>query len=231
MNLRPAALAVAAAAILISYWALLSFVAAPGMYPGALSPDANLASWIEQSYLPGRHWYGESDPEGLLSTAPAIATCMLGALAGVLLRSGRAPTRVNLVLMVVGGALMVVAGWLWGVTFSIIIKALWTSSFVLVTAGASAMLLGAAAQVLDVWRIASASWLVWVGANPITLDMTSGLGGFHLLAKRLVGGDFSALIDRLTAPGAGAFLTHVVGLALAVALAGFLYRKRVFIRL
>jgi predicted acyltransferase len=230
MNLRPAAQAFVVAAILMTYWALMSFVAAPGMGAGSVEPGANLADWFDRSYLPGRLWYGERDPEGLLSTVPAIATCMLGALAGVLLRSDRAPTRVNLAL-IVGGALMVAAGWLWGLSYSIIIKALWTSSFVLVTAGASAMLLGAAGQVLDVWRLASASWLVWVGANAITLYMISGLVGFDQLASRLVGGDFGALVDRLTAPGAGAFLTHAVGMTLAIALAGFLYRKRVFVRL
>jgi predicted acyltransferase len=230
MHLRPAALAGMVAAILVAYWALMSFVAAPGMAAGSVEPGANLADWLDRAYLPGRLWYGERDPEGLLSTLPAITTCMLGALAGVLLQSGRAPSRINLALAV-GGAAMVAVGWLWGLTFSIIIKALWTSSFVLVTAGASAILLGVANQLLDVWRLGSASWLVWVGANAITLYMISGLVGFDQLAHRLVGGDFGAFVDRVAVPGASAFLTHAVGLALAIWLAGFLYRKRVFVRL
>ncbi len=230
MHLRPAALVAMVAAMLVSYWALMSFVAAPGMHAGSVMPGANLADWIDRTFLPGRLWYGESDPEGLLSTVPAITTCMLGALAGVLLQSGRPPARINLML-VIGGAMMVVAGWLWGQTFSIVIKALWTSSFVLVTAGASAILLGVANQLLDVWRVTGASWLVWVGANAITLYMISGLAGFDQLARRLVGGDFGDFLDRITAPGASAFLTHAVGLALAIWLAGFLYRKRVFVRL
>lgn len=230
MHLRPRAQAAMVAAILVFYWALMSFVAAPGMAAGSVAPGANLADWIDRTYLPGRLWYGESDPEGLLSTVPAIATCMLGALAGVLLQSGRPPARINL-LLVGGGAMMVVAGSLWGLSYSIIIKALWTSAFVLVTAGASAILLGVTSQLLDVWRVTGASWLVWVGANAITLYMISGLAGFDQLARRLVGGDFGDFIDRVTAPGASAFLTHAVGLALAIWLAGFLYRKRVFVRL
>ena len=229
LNLRPRALATSAAAILLLYWAVMSFIPAPGGLAGSLAPEANLADWIDRTFLPGRLWYGVSDPEGLLSTGPAIATCMLGALAGALLNSKFPPARIAL-LLVGGGAALLVAGFVWSLWFPII-KSLWTSSFALVTAGASAMLLGLAWHLLDVWRVVAATSLARVGMNAITLYMLSGFGFFDQVAVRLVGGDFGVMIDRFTAPGASALLTHVIGLALAVGLAEFLYRKRVFIRL
>jgi predicted acyltransferase len=229
MHLRASSLALVCAAILAGYWAVMSFVEAPGVPAGSWAPNENLADWIDRTYLPGRLWYGESDPEGLLSTAPAIATCLLGALAGKAMQSRLEPSRIGAAL-VGGGALLVVAGLIWALWIPIV-KSLWTPSFVLVTGGASAMLLGATYVLMDVRRAFAASWLVWVGANAITLYMLGGFGLFDLVASSMVGGAVGAMIDAATAPGASAFLAHMIGLALAVLLAGFLYRKRVFLRI
>jgi predicted acyltransferase len=229
MSLRPAAQAVIAMAILLAYWLVMTFVPAPGIPAGALGPVANLSDWIDRAYLPGRLWYGDRDPEGLLSTLPAISTCIFGALAGVLLQDKLEPSRISRAL-IVAGLVGVIAGGVWGLSFPII-KALWTSSFVLVSAGTSAILLGIMHELMDVRRQISATWLVWIGANAITLYMISGFGLFDVIAWRLVGGDFGALLDRIMGAGASAFVTHAVVLTLAIGLAGFLYRKRIFIRL
>ena len=231
MHLRPAAQAFVAMAILFAYWLLMTFVPAPGIPAGALGPVANLADWIDRAYLPGRLWFGDRDPEGLLSTLPAIATCILGALAGVLLQEKFEPTRINWALILVGLAGMI-TGSVWGLSFPII-KALWTSSFVLVTAGACAILLGVMHELMDVRRKIKAIWLVWIGMNAITLYMISGFGFFDVIAWRLVGGDFGAMLNQMSGAGtsASAFATHAVALTIAIGLAGFLYRKRVFIRL
>jgi len=86
LNLRPPGLIVAFVAIVAGYWALMTFVPVSGIGVGSYAKDANLANWIDAQYLPGRKWNGAWDPEGLLSTLPAIGTCLLGVFAGLLLK-------------------------------------------------------------------------------------------------------------------------------------------------
>ena len=86
LNLRLPGLIVAFVAILAGYWALMTFVPVPGIGVGSYAKDANLANWLDAQYLPGRKWNGAWDPEGLLSTLPAIGTCLLGVFAGLLLK-------------------------------------------------------------------------------------------------------------------------------------------------
>ena len=111
------------------------------------------------------------------------------------------------------------------------IKAIWTSSFVLVAGGYSLILLGGLHQIIDVWGMRGWSTIfVWLGANAITLYFLNNLFGFEPFALRFVGGDLSTLIDRLTTPGTGLFLAHLLGLTFAIALAGFFYRRKIFLR-
>ncbi len=216
--------------LLIGYWALMTFVPVPGIGAGSFGPDANLANWIDQHYLPGRLWDGTRDPEGLLSTLPAIATCLLGALAGLLLQNHRLSPQQKPLWLIGAGIVLVVAGYLWALQFPIV-KAIWTSSFVLVAGGYSAILLGAMYQVIDIWgRRSWATVFVWVGANAITLYFLNAVMGFDAFATRFVGGDLASFIDRLATPGAGGLVTHALGLAFAVALARFFYRRKIFLR-
>ena len=161
---------------------------------------------------------------------PAIGTCVLGVLAGLLLNDARlTPTQKSLWLAVAGIAI-VIAGYLWGLQFPII-KAIWTSSFVLIVGGYSMILLAIAHQVIDVWEWkAWATAFVWIGANAIAIYFINGVIGFAPLALRLVGDDVALWISDNTTSGTGAFLAHILGLALAIALAGFLYRRRIFLR-
>ena len=76
LNLRPPALLAAVVAILVGYWALLTFVPVPSVGPASYEQGVNLADWIDEHYLPGRKWNGRWDPEGILSTLPAIATSL-----------------------------------------------------------------------------------------------------------------------------------------------------------
>ncbi len=134
LNFRWRGLALATAGLLLGYWALMSFVPVPGIGMGSFAPDANLANWIDTQYLPGRMWDKTRDPEGLLSTFPAIASCLLGVLSGLVLREERfAPVQKSLILMG-GGLVLVAAGYVWALQFPII-KSIWTSSFVLVAGG------------------------------------------------------------------------------------------------
>jgi len=231
LNFNLRGIVAAFVALLAGYWALLTFVPVPGVGAGSFGPDANLTNWIDAHYLPGRLWDKTRDPEGLLSTLPAIATCLLGVFAGLLLKSERFTAQRKSLLLIGGGIVVVAAGHLWALQFPIV-KAIWTSSFVLVAGGYSLIVLGICHQLVDVWGLRRWSTpFIWIGANAITLYFLNGLFGFEPLAARFVGGDLGALTDRLTGtPDTGRFLAHLLGLAFAIALAGFFYRRKIFLR-
>lgn len=196
----------------------------------SFTEDANLARWIDAQYLPGLRLYGEWDPEGLLSTLPAIGTCLLGVFAGMLLQELRAEPTQKALLLISAGVVLVAAGYLWGLQFPVV-KKIWTSSFVLVAGGYSLLLLGALYLLMDIWgHKAWASAFLWVGANAILLYMVNNLVGFRALGDRLVGGDVGTFLDARLAEGAGSFAKSAVGVALAVVLANVLYRRKIFLR-
>jgi predicted acyltransferase len=231
LNLNLRGMMIAFASLLAGYWALMTFVPVPGIGAGSFAPDANLANWLDAHYLPGRLWDVTRDPEGMLSTLPAIGTCLLGVFAGMLLKNERLAPQLKSLWLIGAGIMTVAAGQLWGLQFPVI-KAIWTSSFVLVAGGYSLILLGVWHQIIDVWGIRGWSTIfVWIGANAIMLYFFNNAFGFEPFALRFVGGDFSALIDSLAAtPGTGRFLAHVVGLTFAITLAGFFYRRKIFLR-
>lgn len=230
MHLSWRGLVAALVVLLGGYWVLMTFVPVPGVGAGSFAPDVNLANWIDRNYLPGRLWDITRDPEGLLSTLPAIGTCLIGVLCGLVLKDERLmPNRKSLVL-IGAGVVMLALGYLWSLQFPII-KALWTSSFVLVAAGWSAILLGLMHEIVDVrgyktWSVA----FVWIGANAILLYLLNGIVGFEPLARRFVGGDLGALVDAIATPGAARLLSHSLALVFVVSLAGYLYRRKVFLR-
>src|SRR5690349_5400111 len=126
------------AALLLGYWLALTSVPVPGVGAGVLTAAGNLASFVDRAIF-GRHMlYATFDPEGLLSTVPAVATALLGVLAGASIR-GRKGAAPSLWLFAAGVASMA-AGLLWGRVFPIN-KNLWTSSFALFSAGLSAQAL------------------------------------------------------------------------------------------
>jgi predicted acyltransferase len=226
--LRPRALAVVTAAVLLGYWVLLSFVPVPGVEHASFAEGYNWTNWFDKHYLPGFKWDGDWDPEGVLSTLPAVASCLLGVFAGLLLRNGTVPPLRKVGVLLVAGAASVLAGYLWGLQFPII-KKLWTSSFVLVAGGYSAMLLALFYLVVDVWQWRR--WctpLVWVGMNAITLYMIEKLFGFKDLAYRLVGTPGSPIHNALSPWGD--ILASVVVVALVLLLARFLYKRQIFLR-
>ena len=218
------------AALLIGYWALMTFVPVPGIGAGSFAQGANLANWIDAHYLPGRKWEGSWDPEGILTTLPAIGTCLLGVFAGLLLKNPKLEARQKSLWLIYAGVALLAAGLLWSLQFPIN-KYLWTSSFVLVAGGFAAILLGAFHEIIDVrgYR-AWASAFMWVGASAIVLYVFNVIFGFHVIAQRLVGGDVERLADRLVSPGAGRFLVTLVALLIALAAARFLYRRKIFLR-
>ena len=223
-------LALTLVALLVGYWALLTFVPVPDVGAPTYAEGMTLANWIDRNYLPGRPWYGEWDPEGLLSTIPAVATCLLGVFAGLLLTNARLTPQQKSTRLLAAGLALLVTGHLWGLQFPII-KHIWSSSFVLVAGGWSVLLLGLFHEVIDVWkRDRWATVLVWIGASPIVLYLAYYMVDFVALARRFVGGDIARLADEHVAPGTADLLACSVALAIAIVLAAFLYRRKIFLR-
>ena len=191
LNFNLRGLIAAVVALLIGYWALMTFVPVPGIGAGSYAADANLANWIDHNYLPGRLWDVTRDPEGMLSTLPAVGTCLFGVFAGLLLRDSRVSERQKTLWLLGAGCILLVAGYLWALQFPVI-KAIWTSSFVLVTAGYCTILLALMHQIVDVWEWRRwATVFIWVGANALALYFLNDIVNFWSVAERFVGGDFS----------------------------------------
>ncbi len=151
-----------AGALLLLYWGLMTLTGF------SLEAGADLGSWLDRVIFGHNHLYGQNwDPEGLLSTLPAIATGLLGALTGHWLKSAWDGRR-KLRGLLLGGGLSLAAGWIWGLYFPIN-KNLWTSSYVLFAAGCALLLLAAVYWLIDLKRV-PAPWaqpLIWLGTRPL----------------------------------------------------------------
>ena len=208
------------------------FYATTNRVTGRFEQGHNLANHIDFEYLPARKYDTFFDPEGLPSTIPAIVTCLLGVFAGLLLRSQALPDKQKVIWLISFGIAGAALGWLWGAQFPVI-KKIWTSSYVLVAGGYSAILLGIFYLIVDVWK--ARAWcqpFVWMGMNSITVYLASNmLGGFRKLATRFVGGDVRTFFDAHIAKGFGDMIISIVGLLLAFWLVHFLYKRKIFLRL
>jgi predicted acyltransferase len=219
--LSPRALGIWAAALLVGYWAVLTFVPVPAIGPPSYEQGKNLAFYIDQHWLPGRKFEGT-----LLSTMPAVANCILGVFAGLVLQDAAKNEREKVRRLLAAGMVALLAGLAWSIQFPII-KLLWTSSYVLVTCGIGAILLAVFHQLTEVWQYRT--WcrpFVWIGANAITIYIASALLHFQLLADRIVGGDVAGWLGPLAAS-----VRSLAALAMVLWLAWYLYRRKIFLRL
>jgi predicted acyltransferase len=193
----------------------------------------NLPNHFDFEYLPGRKYDTYFDPEGYLSTLPAIASCLLGVFGGLLLANPSRKDQQKVIWLIAAGLILFNLGWIWNIEFPVI-KKIWTSSFVLVAGGCSALLLGVFYLIIDVWKYQK--WcqpFVWMGMNSITIYMTVnilGRGGFGRLSSRLLGGDIRDFCNEHWT-GSGDLAVAAVGLLLAFWLVHFLYRRKIFLRL
>jgi len=234
---------VLAGALLVTYWLLLTFVPAPGGVAGDLSQSGNLGAWIDRTVIGEAHLWRSSktwDPEGLLSTLPAIATALTGVAAGVWLTSTR-PVQVRAGVLVAVGAVVMIAGLAWGRVFPIN-KGLWTSSYVLLTSGMAAMILGGAHWVLDRGR--ALNWLtrtfVVLGSNALLLFVLSGWLVKTLIWIKLSNGNGSQVslynwiyqhgFAPVAAPKNASLLFAIAALVVLYAVLEVMYRRRWFLR-
>jgi len=163
--------------ILVGYWLLLTVVPVPGIGYANLEPETNLAAWIDRIVLTPAHVYKPArvwDPEGILSTLPAIGTGTIGLLVGQWLRSGRAATE-KVAWLFAAGCLATLAGLVWNGFFPIN-KALWTSSYVLLAGGLAMLGLALCYWLIDVKQYRRGVLpFVAFGVNAITVFFLSGL--------------------------------------------------------
>ena len=166
---------VATLVLLVGYTALMSYVPIPEFGAGDWARGHDLGSYLDRLLLPGHIYQTDYDPEGLLSTLPAIATTLLGVLAGHWLRSGR-DRYATCSGLFVAGTFLVIAGASWNAWVPIN-KALWSGSFVLLAAGWSSLALAACHWLIDVegYRRWAGPFRV-LGVNPITAYTLAALG-------------------------------------------------------
>jgi predicted acyltransferase len=230
-----------AIALLIIYCLVMTRFAAPGYAPGDLTKEGSIASFVDRVLLGPQIWRQGKvyDPEGLLSTIPAVATTLLGILTGHWLRSERSQIE-KVVGMFVAGALCVALGWAWNPFFPIN-KALWTSSYVLFTAGLALQFLALCYWLIDIKGYRRWAWPFDVfGVNALALFVGSALMVKLMGLIKLDRGDGTQISSQgwifrkfflSWATSINASLAYAIAFILLwLFLMWLLYRKRIYIK-
>jgi predicted acyltransferase len=211
----------ATAAFLLGYWALVMLVPVPGAGAGVLTPSGNLPAWVDRLIL-GRFHFGENT--WFLSYPVFGCSILLGVLAGELLKTAL-PPRVKVRWLAIAGAAAIGLGLLWSLQFPII-KLIWTSSYVLVSGGISALALA-----LVYWMVEIRGWRRWgfpfmvIGMNSIAAYVAMSLVGVHRLGRWLTGW-FTGGLGAWGAPVQALAALLVFWLALYL-----MHRRRIFLRI
>ena len=174
---------------LLGYWALMVLVPVPGYGAGMIDgKETHLAAYLDRLLLGINHLWSVSktwDPEGLLSTLPALATTLFGVFTGMWLRRDLPLTK-QLRGLLIAGAVLTTIGWIWSLVFPIN-KPIWTSSYAVFTAGIALLVLSACVVLFDVmrWKRLAIPLQIY-GVNALTVFVLSGLVG-RLLSEIKVG--------------------------------------------
>jgi len=229
LNCKPKAQVLWLLVLLLGYWALMMWVPVPGYGAGVLTMDGSLESYVDRLLLPGRLHDGVHDPEGILSTIPAIGTALLGVFTGSFLQqqSEKFNMHKKALVMFGAGVVLVLTGLLWDRYFPIN-KRLWTSSFVLYVGGWSLLLLSVFYFVIDVMGYKKWAFpFILIGVNSIVIYMASeGMVDFGHTAGYLFGGliQYAPMIWQ---PVFSALSVTLIQLALLY----FLYRQKLFLKI
>jgi predicted acyltransferase len=214
--------------LILGYWLLLLLFPAHDLgSTDIFSREGNLTSYIDRILMPGKLYLGNHDPEGFLSTIPAISTALLGMLTGEFLMSqylNNKPLR-RVLLMVLAAIGLMIIGQLWNIVFPIN-KNLWTSSFVCFVGGLSLLLFTLFYLIIDVWNYRKwAFFFVVIGMNPITIYLAERIINFRSASKFFFGG-FIGLFPETWTP----FLDGIAITTIGWIFLYILYRKKIFLK-
>jgi predicted acyltransferase len=224
MNASVRGQAAVAGSLVVVYCLIMKLIPVPGIGAGVLTPQGNLAGYLDRLLLPRPFCCNEyGDAEGILSTLPAVSTTLLGALAGHWLRSAQPPKR-KVAGLALAGLASLLLGLIWAHWFPIV-KYLWTSSYVLFAGGWSLLLLALFYWVIDVRGLKRwAFFFIVIGLNPITIYVLRRLFDFGTIANIFVHGFIGYL-----GPVAPVFWELSV-LAVGWLFLWFLHRQRIYLK-
>lgn len=213
------------AGILLFYYALLFLVPVPGYGAGDLSFEGNLVGWIDRHFLPGRLLQKTYDENGLITQLPALCLCVLGSMAGDILRTIRTNGK-KLGSLILAGVISLAIGLLWGLHFPIN-KHLWSSSFILLTGGMSFLILALFYYLVDVLQFKKAFFFFYViGLNSLTVYLGYRFIDFNHTSKLLFSGLYAPLPERLYPS-----LESLGAVIIIWSLLYFLYKKKIFLKI
>ncbi|WP_431217252.1 acyltransferase family protein [Puia sp. P3] len=213
------------AGLLIGYWLLLCFTSAPGYHMGDLTMQGNFASYIDRSVIPGKLYLGIHDPEGLMSTIPAISTGLLGILAGQLLKNSPLSPGAKAGRLALAGVISLALALLWNTVFPIN-KNLWTSSFVLNVGGISLLLLALFYYIIDVRGYKKwAFFFTVIGMNSILIYLSP-----HFINWKYMTDGFFFWVGQIIAAPWNALAMVFCFLAVKWVFLYVLYKKKIFLR-
>ncbi|HZE86222.1 MAG TPA: DUF5009 domain-containing protein [Puia sp.] len=211
--------------ILIGYWLLLMFNSAPGFHRGDLTMQGNFASYIDRMILPGKLYLGIHDPEGLVSTIPAIATGLLGILAGTLLKNSPLAQGAKALRLALTGVIFIVLAQIWNIVFPIN-KNLWSSSFVLQVGGISLLLLASFYYIIDVLGYKKwAFFFTVIGMNSILIYMSG-----HFIDWEYMNNGFFQWLGQLVGDPYNLVVMAMCYVAVKWAFLYVCYKKKIFLR-
>ena len=214
------------ASILIGYWILLRFTSAPGFELGDMTMEGNFVSYVDRLLIPGRLHLTVHDPEGILSTIPAIGTGLLGILTGEVLKNHTATPSKKAMGIFIAGAISVALAQLWNLVFPIN-KNLWTSSFTLQAGGWSMMLMAIFYYIIDVKGFQKwAFFFRVIGINSILIYLSGAFIKWDYAAK-----EFFRWAEQLTGPPLDAVIAIVSILIVKWIFLYIMYKKKIFLRI
>lgn len=219
-------------ALLVGYWLLMTLVPVNGIASTLDRAPNNFANWLDVQVFGTHNYKPDYDPEGLLSTIPSIASALLGVFTGLILTSKQ--TKKATIIMGVGGSLLII-GHIWDLVFPIN-KALWTSSFVLVTAGWANLILALIYYITDVRKIEFGTIFKYIGANAIIVYFLSSfiakiMGQIKVGETSLHGWLFqNVYVHDFMSMELSSLLYALSVVAFYCFLAYFLYQKKLFFK-
>ena len=201
------------------------FVPVPGYGAGTFQPDTSINAWLDQLLIPGRLYGNVYDPEGFLCIVSAVSITMMGALAGYIIRSGKATPAKKAMYITIAGILAIAISLGLEPVYPVI-KKMWTVSYVLRAAGVSALMLASFYYVIDVRGFKG--WTLFFrvfGMNSITIYMAARIIDFHDISRFFLNWTSVHISEQW-----GLLFIATGVLILQWGLMLFLYRKKIFLR-